>query len=135
MRKIALLTTVVLAFLGIEYMAYAAGTTAQVTITYPTEGTRLSPITGQTETVPVALSEIQKAVIKWYVGTTLAGSVDLIAPATTVAVPSLVCGNYNFTAHVVLKAGTSGPDYAPPVAYATGVACTTVPKPPTVTVG
>lgn len=113
----------------------AAGTTANVTVTYPTEGTRLDPITGQQVTVPIALSEIQKAVVKWYVGTTLAGSVDLIAPATTIAVPSLVCGNYNFTAHVVLKTGTAGPDYAPPAAYATGVACTTIPKAPIVTAG
>lgn len=132
--KLAILVLSAIALIGTVYMAYGAGTTATVTITYPTEGTRLSPITGLQETVPIAIGEIQKAVVKWYVGTTLVGTVDLIAPATKITVPNLVCGDYKFTANVVLKTGIAGPDYAPPAAYATGVACTTVPKQPTVTV-
>lgn len=116
--------------------ALAAGTTAQVTITWPTEATQLSQLTGQTVTVPLALADIQKAVIKWYAGTTLVGSIDLAAPATKIAVPNLVCGDYNFTAFVVLKNPASPPsaDFAPPAAYATGITCATVPKAPAVSV-
>lgn len=118
------------ALLLVPAIALTAGTTATVTITYPAEGTRLNQITGQQETVPIAIADIQKAVIKWYAGSTQVGSIDLIAPATKIQVPGLVCGNYSFTANVVMKTGVAGPDYTPPVPYATGVECTTVPKAP-----
>lgn len=133
MKRLIVAAVALITLIGMTYYAYAAGTTATITITYPTEGTRLNPVTGQMDTVPIALSEIQKAVIKWSVGATQVGSVDLIAPATQKAVPGLVCGDYNFTAYVVMKTGTAGPDYAPPAVYATGITCTTVPKAPAVT--
>lgn len=124
-----------LAALLFSAIALSAGTVAHVTVTYPTEATQLSQVTGQTVTVPLDISEIQKAVVKWYAGTTLVGQVDLIAPATKIDVPNLVCGNYNFTAYVMLKTtAAQSPDFAPPAVYATQITCSTVPKAPAVTV-
>lgn len=114
-------------------IAQAAGPVAHVTIVHATQQTVTDPITGQKSTIPLPLSDIQKVVVKWSVGTTLAGSVDLIAPATTIDVPGLICGDYSFTAYTVLKTAVVSPDYVPPAIYATGVSCT-APKSPAVTV-
>jgi hypothetical protein len=113
--------------------AKAAGAIAHVSWTHPTQYITTDPVTGQTTTTTLPLSDIKQTIIKWYVGTTLVGSTTVQAPATTVDVPNLVCGNYNFVGVTVVNSGASSVDSAPPAIYVTGLSCTT-PKPPAVTV-
>lgn len=113
--------------------AHAAGTVAHVSWVHPTEYVTTDPATGQTTTTPLPLSDIKQTIIKWFVGTNQVGSVTVQAPATTVDVPNLVCGNYNFVGVTVVNSGVASADSAPPAIYVSGITCS-VPKAPAVTV-
>lgn len=112
----------------------AEGTTAHVSWVHPTQYSTIDPITGQAvANSPLPLSDIKQTIVKWFVGTALAGSVTVNGTGTTVDVPNLICGNYNFVAQTVVISDAKSPDSTPPTTYATGVSCKN-PKAPTVAV-
>ena len=59
--------------------------------------------------------------------TVVVGTIDVAAPALTVQVSGLTCGQFAFTAETVVTATVSA-ESAPPAPYNTGVVCT--PNPP-----
>jgi hypothetical protein len=99
--------------------ALAAGTTANLSWSFPTEYTDGSSL---------AVADIQETVIQWRRpnSETVVGSLRVTAP-TAAAVATVVCNNYTFTAKIVMKdAAESGETGR--AAYATGIKC--VPNPP-----
>ncbi len=108
--------------LAIVQPAYAAGTVGHVTWVNPTEYTDGSPL---------AASELKETVIEWRrtAAGPLVGSVRVPAPASSADVPGLACGDFVFVGYSVTRStatypNAQGPASAPPVVYATGIACT-----------
>lgn len=112
----------VVALVIIWQVAQAAGTTATVTITWPT---------AYVDDSALPMSAIQKAVIVWRRpgSTAVAGTVDLTPPSTSIQVQNLICGDFVFQASAVLKTGNRSDESQPPAPYSTGVSCSN-PKPP-----
>lgn len=107
--------------------ALAAGTTANLSWTLPStwsDGSTLS------------VSDLKETLIEWRrtAAGPVVGSVRVTAPASSVSVPGLACGDFVFTASAVAKSTALYPNSqsassSPPAAYATGVECR--PNPPT----
>jgi hypothetical protein len=95
-------------------VVFAAGTTANLSWTLPTTYTDGSPL---------AVADLREIIVEWRrtpLGNVI-GSVRVPAPATSVNVPGLVCGNYIFVAYVTtVDAQSDASNNAP---YATGVKC------------
>lgn len=107
-------------FIVLTGLALAAGTSATLTWTLAT-----SYIDG----TPLPVSNIKETFIQWYRpgSTTPAGGVHVSAPNSTVVMPNLICGQYNFTAETILNSGPNS-DESSPVIYDTNVVCK--PNPP-----
>jgi len=123
-RYTVLLWIGVIALLGLSIVkAYAAGTSATLSWVHPVAYTNNGG--------PLALTDIKETAVQWRRpgNTTMAGNVRVAAPATTVIVSGLVCGDFVFTAATVLKANNVTSEESASAAYTTGVVCT--PNPPT----
>lgn len=113
----------ILAGVGISH---AAGTSATLSWTMPNQ---------YVDTTPLPLSDIGITTITWTRpgSASILGSVNVNAPATTVVVPGLACGNFSFTATVTTTSTAAQPnatsDPTNPASYATGINCK--PNPPT----
>jgi hypothetical protein len=101
---------------------FAAGTSATLSWSHPTT---------YTDGAALAASDIKETFIQWRRpgSATVAGSVRVTAPATSVVVPGLVCGNFTFTAQTIMTLGATASDETSPVPYSTGISCK--PNPPT----
>lgn len=77
------------------------------------------------DNTPLPVSSIKETLIQWRRpgSATVVGSVRVAAPAKTVVVPNLVCGQFNFTAITVLTTAGLDSDETPAVAYDTQVVC------------
>jgi hypothetical protein len=119
-RIIVFALIVLVAIISIQ-IAHAAGTSATLTWTHATSNTDGSTL---------ALTEIKETLIVWRRpgNSTITGSVRVTAPATTIIVPGLVCGNFNFTGVTIVKTNDVQSAETAPVLYATGVQC--LPNPP-----
>lgn len=76
---------------------------------------------------PLAASDIKETLIQWSRpgASTVAGSVRVTAPGTSVVVPNLVCGQFNFSATTIMNAAaqnSASADQNPPP-YDTQVVC------------
>lgn len=120
MKKIKILISCLLC----SSVVFAAGTTANLSWVLPSTYTDGSPL---------AATDIKDIIVEWRrtpLGNVV-GTVRVPAPATSVNVPGLVCGNYVFVAYVTtIDAQSDASNNAP---YATGVKCK--PNPPLLSVG
>lgn len=105
-------------------LVYAAGNTANISLTAPTQ---------YLDGKPLPLTDIDHYTVSWTGDQT--GSMTIAAPATT-GTAAVACGNVTFTATVTTNAAatypnaTSGPTNTVP--YPTGITCS--PKPPALVV-
>jgi len=101
-------------------LVFAAGPSATLVFTLASQYVDASPL-------PVA--DIKETLIEWRKPgqTALVGSAHVAAPAVQTTVAGLTCGDFDFVAYTVLKAGPNS-DATAPVRYQTGVVCK--PNPP-----
>lgn len=121
MKTLGLLVAVLIVAFIICGVAAAAGTSATLSwqiATVNTDGSALDA------------SLVKETLIKWRRKgqTAVFDSRAVTAPATSITVAGLVCGDFDFSAVTVLK-DTTASDETGKVTYATGVTCK--PNPPT----
>lgn len=116
-----------LTILSLVTLTFAAGTSANLVWVMPT---------AYNDGTAVPLADIAFTTITWtpkIAGGKISGSQQVKAPATSVSIPGLTCGDFNFTASVTTTATALYPNGVSPtvgpVLYTTGLAC--APNPPT----
>lgn len=118
-----IVTATIIACAMVYYaVAYAVGPSATIKWSHPT---------AYTDGSALALSEIKETYVAWRRpgSSAIVGSVHVAAPAISIVVAGLVCGNFNFVAVTVVKTNNVESAEGGPVLYATGVQC--APNPPT----
>lgn len=115
------LTVAIVGGLLYACQARAAGTSVTLNWVHPVQNTDNSAL---------ALADIKETLITWRRPnqSAIVGTVRVTAPATTVTVPNLTCGAFEFTATTVVKANNMTSDETAKVPYQTGVVCK--PNPP-----
>lgn len=75
---------------------------------------------------PIPSGAVKETLIQWRRpgSTTVAGAVRVAAPAATVVVPNLVCGQFEFTATTIMTVtADNSAESVPPAPYDTQVRC------------
>jgi hypothetical protein len=110
------LAVAVFLFMVMVSPAEAAGTTARLTWTLPTQ---------RIDNSPLPASSIREVVVSWRrtAAGPEVGNVRLAGAVSSADVPGLVCGDFVFTVLVVDQGSLESDPSSPPAAYATGIAC------------